>query len=44
LAALVRRLAGGPLDRRLAVMLPAYAIGGVASFWVIERVMAFPGG
>lgn len=40
-AALVRRLAGGPLDRRLAVTLPAYAIGGIASFWVIERVMAF---
>lgn len=40
-AALVRRLAGGTVDRRLAVTLPAYAIGGIASFWVIERCVAF---
>lgn len=43
-AALVRRLAGGPIDRRLGVVLPAYAIGGLASFWVFERVFAFAGG
>jgi hydrogenase/urease accessory protein HupE len=43
-AALVRKLAGGPVDRRIAITLPAYAIGGVASFWVIERIVAFPAG
>lgn len=43
LAAAVRRLAGGPPDQRLAVTVPAYAIGGIASFWVIERVAAFGG-
>lgn len=43
-AALVRRLAGGPIDPKLGVVLPAYAIGGLASFWVFERVFAFAGG
>lgn len=39
-AALVRRLAG-PVDPRWSVALPAYAIGGLASFWLVERVFAF---
>jgi len=34
--------AGSPA--RLAAALPAYAIGGIASFWLIERVLAFGGG
>jgi hydrogenase/urease accessory protein HupE len=40
-AAGARRLAGGQVDPRLATTLPAYAIGGIASFWVIERIAAF---
>jgi hydrogenase/urease accessory protein HupE len=40
-AALVRRLAGGPLQRRLAVTVPAYAIGALASYWVVERISKF---
>ncbi len=40
-AALVRRLVTGPINPRWSVVLPAYAIGGIASFWVIERVAAF---
>jgi hydrogenase/urease accessory protein HupE len=39
-AALVRRLAG-QVDPRWSVLLPAYAIGGLASFWLVERVSAF---
>jgi hydrogenase/urease accessory protein HupE len=39
-AALVRRLAS-PIDPRWSVVLPAYAIGGIASFWVFERILAF---
>ncbi|MCU0621949.1 MAG: HupE/UreJ family protein [Gemmatimonadales bacterium] len=39
--ALVRRLAGGPLQRRLAVTVPAYAIGALASYWVVERISKF---
>jgi hypothetical protein len=38
--ALLRRLAG-PIDRRWSTLVPAYAIGGLASFWLIERVLAF---
>jgi hydrogenase/urease accessory protein HupE len=41
-AALVKRLAG-PVSPRWSVVLPAYAIGGLASFWVIERIAAFSG-
>ena len=37
---LVRRFAGR-VDARIAVVLPAYAIGGLASFWLVERVVAF---
>lgn len=37
--ALVRRL-GISVSRR-AELVPAYAIGGVAAFWVVERVAAF---
>jgi hydrogenase/urease accessory protein HupE len=40
-AALVRRLAGGHLNRRLAVTVPAYAIGALASYWVVERISKF---
>jgi hydrogenase/urease accessory protein HupE len=41
-AALLRRLAD-PLDTRWSTVVPAYAIGGLASFWLIERVLAFGG-
>lgn len=40
LARLVVRLAG-QRDLRPALIVPAYVIGAVASFWVIERVAAF---
>jgi hydrogenase/urease accessory protein HupE len=40
-AALVQRLAGGQVDRRWSVTLPAYLIGGLASYWVFERIAAF---
>ncbi|WP_284359928.1 HupE/UreJ family protein [Candidatus Phycosocius spiralis] len=39
-AALVRRVTG-PTDPRWAAVLPAYAIGGIASYWMFERVAAF---
>jgi hydrogenase/urease accessory protein HupE len=39
-AALLRRLAG-PIPPRWATLVPAYAIGGLASFWLIERILAF---
>jgi hydrogenase/urease accessory protein HupE len=39
----VRTLAGGVIDRRFAVIAPAYLIGGVASYWVFERVAGFMG-
>jgi hydrogenase/urease accessory protein HupE len=42
-AALVRRVAG-PVDPRWSVVVPAYAIGGLASYWLFERVAAFGGG
>lgn len=42
-AALLRRLAG-PVDARWSTVVPAYAIGGLASYWMIERVIAFGGG
>lgn len=47
-AALLRRavaLAGaGPIDPRWSVILPAYAIGSIASFWMFQRIAAFTGG
>jgi hydrogenase/urease accessory protein HupE len=47
LAGLVRRLVqwlgGARLDPAIAAIVPAYAIGGVASYWVIERIAAFWG-
>lgn len=30
-----------PVDPRFTVVLPAYAIGGLASFWLFERIAAF---
>lgn len=39
-AALVRRVTGPP-NPRWSTVLPAYAIGGMASYWVFERVAAF---
>jgi HupE/UreJ protein len=42
----IRRLRSSPLrPQHLAVLrvLPAYAIGGVAMFWLIERIAAFRG-
>jgi hydrogenase/urease accessory protein HupE len=39
-AALVRRLVG-PVNPRWSVVLPAYLIGGLASYWVFERIAAF---
>lgn len=38
-----RRLAGGAIDRRIAVTAPAYLIGGTASYWACERVAGFLG-
>lgn len=39
-AALLRYLAGS-LKPRWSTVLPAYAIGGLASYWFFERVIAF---
>jgi hydrogenase/urease accessory protein HupE len=39
-AALVRRFVGTP-DPRWSVVLPAYVIGGLASYWLFERISAF---
>lgn len=39
--ALAGRLLQDRLNPRWTVVAPAYFIGGVASFWVIERTMAF---
>ncbi|MDQ1310985.1 MAG: HupE/UreJ family protein [Pseudomonadota bacterium] len=41
--ALLRRLAV-PVDARRAVVATSYAIGGLASYWLVERVVAFGGG
>jgi hydrogenase/urease accessory protein HupE len=38
---LVRRVTG-PLNPRWSVAMPAYAIGGIASYWIFERIAAFP--
>jgi len=38
-----RALHGGAIDRRIAAIAPAYLIGGVASYWVFERVAGFLG-
>jgi hydrogenase/urease accessory protein HupE len=39
-AALIRRLAG-PVPSLWSTVVPAYAIGGISSFWVVDRVFAF---
>ena len=39
--ALLSRLAAGRTELRHAAILPAYFIGGIASYWVIERVSNF---
>lgn len=39
-AAIVRRMVG-TVDPRIAIELPAYVIGGLASFWLVERIAAF---
>jgi hydrogenase/urease accessory protein HupE len=38
---LLYRLASNRIDLRRAAVIPAYMIGGLASFWVIERVSGF---
>ena len=43
LSALVMRLTAGRFHTVKAAIVPAYAIGGIASYWVIERVAAFWG-
>ena len=43
LSALVRRLTAGRCHTAKAAIIPAYAIGGIASYWVIDRVSAFWG-
>ncbi len=43
LSALVRRLTAGRFHTATAAIVPAYAIGGIASYWVIDRVSAFWG-
>lgn len=40
---ITRALAGGVIDRRFAVIAPAYLIGGIANYWVFERVAGFMG-
>ena len=42
-AALMRKLLGERMQKPWAVTVPAYLIGGMASFWVIERVVGFWG-
>jgi hypothetical protein len=42
-AALVRRLLPRSIGPRWTVVAPAYCIGTVASYWVIQRVAAFWG-
>jgi hypothetical protein len=42
-AALVRRLLPRSIGPRWTVVAPAYCIGAVASYWVIQRVAAFWG-
>ena len=39
--AAVRRIARSPKSRRLAMCGTGYAIGGTASFWLIERLSSF---
>ena len=41
LGALLQRLANGRVNMRLAMLVPAYFIGGIASYWVIKRVTKF---
>jgi hydrogenase/urease accessory protein HupE len=41
LSALVRRLTAGRFHTATAAIVPAYGIGGIASYWVIDRVAAF---
>jgi hypothetical protein len=43
LSALVRRLTAGRFHTASAAIVPAYAIGGIASYWVIDRISAFWG-
>jgi hydrogenase/urease accessory protein HupE len=41
LARLAQRMAGGFVQPAAVSVAAAYAIGGIASYWVIDRVMAF---
>lgn len=41
IAAMLRRLLRGAPEPRWAVPLQAYLIGGVASYWLLERIAAF---
>lgn len=41
LTALVSLMAAGRFEMRRAAIVPAYAIGGIASYWAIERVSNF---
>jgi hypothetical protein len=43
ITAMLRRLWHGISAPRWAIPLQAYLIGGVASFWLIERIAAFWG-
>jgi hydrogenase/urease accessory protein HupE len=40
-AQLVKTLVAGRVHQAVAATVPAYAIGGIASYWVIERITAF---
>jgi hydrogenase/urease accessory protein HupE len=42
-AALLSRLAASRIEPRRAVVIPAYMIGGIASYWAIERISGFWG-
>ena len=43
LIALMARLAANRMELRRAAVIPAYMIGGIASYWAIERIMSFWG-
>ena len=41
LVTMASRLLRDDLDPRWTVVMPAYLIGGIASYWVVERTAAF---
>jgi hypothetical protein len=39
--AIIKKLFQGSLNSRVVTLLSAYLIGGVSSYWVVERIAAF---